>query len=103
MVSVFIATVGVGFTVITPESTAEPQPVVYVTVYVVVVVGDTVIVCVVIPPGAQLYVPPAIDGVAVRLALWLKQMVDEVPTVTVGSGMILTAPVAVAFAQPKIE
>jgi hypothetical protein len=43
MVSILIATVGVGFTVIFPESTAETQAVVYVTVYVVVVAGDTVI------------------------------------------------------------
>ena len=96
------ATVGVGATVTLPESTAEPQPVVYVTVYVVVVAGETVIDCVVAPPGAQLYVPPAIDGVAVRVALWLKQ-IDAVFTVTVGSGIILTVPVAVALVQPKIE
>jgi hypothetical protein len=39
---------------------------VYVAVYVVVVVGETVMLCVVAPPGAQLYVPPGIDAVAVR-------------------------------------
>ena len=63
-------TVGGASTVTVPVPVPDPHaPYVYVTVYVALVAGVTVMDCVVAPPGAQLYVPPAIDGVAESVAL----------------------------------
>jgi hypothetical protein len=44
--------------------------------------------CVVAPPGAQEYVPPVVDGVAVNVALVPAQTEVEL-TVTVGIGLII--------------
>ena len=49
------------------SSTGAHPTIVYTTVYVVLVVGDTVILCVVYAPGDQSYVPPVKDGVAVSM------------------------------------
>ena len=79
----------VTFTVPDPEP-GQPDKV-YVTVYVVVDAGLTVMLCVVCPPGDHEYVPPAADGVAVRIALWPAQIVGEL-TLTVGAVFTFTVP-----------
>ena len=66
-------------------------------------VGDTVIVCVVSPPGDQAYVPPGVEGVAVSVADCPAQMEVEL-MVTVGAGLTVTVPLAVpGEGQPAIE
>jgi hypothetical protein len=63
-----------------------------------VTAGETVIACVVAPPGVQLYVPPAAEGVAVSVALAPAHIVCEFDD-TVGKGLTVTVPVPV-FEQP---
>ena len=54
IVDEFTDTVGAAVTVTVPDPVLEhPAPKLYVTVYVVVEAGDTVILAVVCPPGAQ--------------------------------------------------
>jgi len=65
---------------------------------VVVAAGLTVIDAVAAPPGAQEYVPPGSEGVAVIVALAPAQIACEVD-VTVGTGFTVTVPVAV-FEHP---
>ena len=72
----------------------------YVTVYVVVDAGFTVILCVVAPPGDHEYVPPGNDGVAVNVAFCPAQIADEL-TATVGIGFTVTVPVALPV--PTVE
>ena len=74
---------------------------VYVTVYVVVEAGLTVIAAVVAPPGDHEYVPPGSDGVAVIVALAPAQTVCEV-AVTVGTGLTVTVPVPVLLQPDKV-
>ena len=70
------------------------------TVYVVVLPGDTVIAAVVAPPGAQEYVPPPKEGVAVKVADPPAQIVDVAGLMlTVGVGFTVTVLVPV-FEQP---
>jgi len=52
--------------------------------------------CVVAPPGAQEYVPPPNDGVAVNVADVPEQIAAGVFTVTVGTGFTVTCLLAVA-------
>ena len=54
-----------------------------------VVVGLTVIVCVVAPPGDHKYVPPVTEGVAVNVADCPLQIVALL-TVTLGPGVTVT-------------
>ena len=84
---VLIETVGTGFTVTKRVAVLEQPLSVYVTVYVVVPAGDTVIAAVVAPPGAQEYVPPPVEGVAVNVAEAPAQIVEV-------AGLILTVGVA---------
>ena len=55
----------------------------------------TVIDCVVCPPGDQLYVPPATEGVAVRVAAVPKQ-IDSLLTLTVVVEIEVSVTVAVS-------
>ena len=102
MLSLLTIKVGGGVTKTVPVSVAVPQPVVYVTVYVVVVAGETVIPCVVPAPGAQLYVPPTGIPFAFRVAL-LPWQIDAPVNATVGSGVTLTSPELVTTRQPGME
>lgn len=88
-------TVGVGFTVTVLVPVPEQPASVYVTVYVVVVPGDTVIAAVVAPPGDHEYVPPPAEGVAFKVAEPPEQIAAGVFTVTVGVGFTVMRPVAV--------
>jgi hypothetical protein len=65
------------------------QPFVYVTVYVVVLPGVIVIDCVVAPPGAHKYVPPAKEGVAVNV-VELPEQTTVASTTTLGEGFTVT-------------
>lgn len=94
-----IVTVGTGFTVTVLVPVFEQPFRVYVTVYVVDVPGDTLIDWVVPPPGSQEYVPPPVDGVAVKVAEAPEQIAAGVFTVTVGTGFTVTCLLAVAI-QP---
>ena len=94
-----IVTVGTGFTVTVLVPVLEQPLSVYVTVYVVDVPGDTLIDCVDPPPGAQEYVPPPKDGVAVKVAEAPAQIAAGVFTDTVGTGFTVTCLLAVAV-QP---
>jgi hypothetical protein len=97
MVEEFTLTVGAAVTVTVPDPELEhPPPKLYVTVYVVVEAGDTVILAVVCPPGDQEYVPPPVDGVAVNVADCPEQMVEEF-TLTVGAAVTVTVP------DPELE
>ena len=60
-----------------------------------VVPGDTLIDAVVAPPGAQEYVPPPKEGVAVKVAEPPEQIAAGVLTVTVGVGFTVIKLVAV--------
>jgi hypothetical protein len=68
---------------------------------VVVVVGLTLIDAVVAPVD-HAYVPPACDGVAVKVVVSPEQIVSEF-TVTVGAGFTVTVPVSVAGVHPPKE
>ena len=57
--------------------------------------------CVDCPPGDHEYVPPPIDGLAVRVADCPAQIVGEL-TVTVGAAVTVTVDVA-EFEQPPKE
>jgi hypothetical protein len=81
-------------TVTVPFPVDEHPPRVYVTVYVVVDAGETVMLCVVAPPGDHEYVPPPVDGVAVSVAFCPAQIVCEL-TLTVGVELTVTVPLAV--------
>jgi len=64
-----------------------------------VVAGDTLIDCVVAPPGDQEYVPPPGLGVAVSVVDVPAQMADGVFTETAGTGFTVIRRVAVVV-QP---
>ena len=71
-------------TVTRPTPIADPQPaIVYITVSVLVAVGDTEIVALVPLTGDHTYVPPGIDGVAVSVPL-LPIHIEMLSTDTVG-------------------
>ena len=57
--------------------------------------GLTEMEAVVAPPGAQEYVPPAVEGVAVNVAEPPEQMAAGVFTVTVGVGLTVISLLAV--------
>jgi len=69
---------------------------VYVTEYVVVEVGETLIVFVVEGLFVQAYVPPTALGVAVNVALCPEQTVALL-TLTVGTAFTVTVPLPVAL------
>ena len=94
MVCELTLTVGAVFTLTVPLAVEEQPDNVYVTVYVVLVIGLTVILCVLCPPGDHAYVPPGVEGVAVSVVLCPEQMVWEL-TLTVGAVLTLTVPLAV--------
>lgn len=77
IVGLFTETVGAeALTVTVDVAFVEPQPEIeYVTVYVDVAVGETVMEDVVSPPGDQRNVPPEVDGSAVNTVLEPEQMV----------------------------
>jgi hypothetical protein len=86
------------FTVIVADELffAQPLVAVYVSVYVFVEVGETVMDDVVAPPGAQEYVPPAGLTDVFRVVDPPLQMDAEVGvTVTVGSGLTKIVDVSV--------
>ena len=62
-------------------------------------VGDTLIDALLAPPGLQLYVPPAVLGVAVNVPISPSQIVI-LSTLTVGSGVTVTVACAVVAGHP---
>ena len=94
-------TVGAVFTFTVPVPFAGQLAKVYVTVYVVVVAGLTVILGVVCPPGNHEYVPPVADGVAVSVVLCPVHIVGEL-TLTVGAVFTFTVPVPFAGQLAKV-
>ena len=98
-VAEFIVTVGIGFTVRVPEPAKLGHPFkVYTHVYVVVEPGVTVIEAVVAPVFHK-YVPPPVEGVAVKVALVPSQTVSEL-IVTVGIGFTVTVPDPAKLGHP---
>ena len=94
-------TVGTGLTIIVRVAVLLQPARVYVTVYVVVDPGDTVIDGVVAPPGDQEYVPPEGDPDAVRDAAPPAQIVTEAGAMlTVGIGFTVTTTFVGALVQP---
>ena len=68
-----------------------------------VLVGETVMLCVVSPPGDHTKVPPGVEGVAVSVAVCPAHIAVEL-TVTVGAGFTVTVPFAVpGEGQPAME
>ena len=68
----------------------------------VCVAGDTETEDVLAVTGVQLYVPPAIDELAVSMAVPPGQMVVSAPIERVGAGVIVTIPESTAVPQPAI-
>ena len=98
---VMVGTGGSGFTVTTTTSVAvQPGPLVTVTVYEVVMVGDAIGLAHVVQlrpvAGAQLYVPPP---VAVRVVFEPVQMETSAPALATGVGFTVTVTVVV-LVQP---
>ena len=92
-------TVGTGVTFTVAVAVTDPHPLnIYVTVYVVVVAGLTVILLVVSSPGDHEYVPPPMDGVA-EIWAWLPTHILAPVVVTVGGGDTTTCAVAVMLPQ----
>jgi hypothetical protein len=72
-------------------------------VYVVELAGETVMAAVTAPPGAQEYVPPPAEGVAVSVADCEAHIVEVTGLIeTVGTGFTVIVPVPV-FEHPDKE
>ena len=88
------------FTVPDPLTAAHPARR-YETLYVVVVLGATVMLGVLAPPGVQVYAPPGLVDVTEIVALLPRHTVSLV-TVSTGRGCTVTAPVSVAVPHPAM-
>jgi hypothetical protein len=91
---------GLEFTITEPFAGTLGHPLtVWITEYTVVVVGETLIVCVVAPPGDQLNVPPVELLPAVRVADPPMHIVSFA-TLTIGEVLTVTVPEAAGEGHP---